>query len=481
VIGLGTNGTPTVDPRQDLEALAKLTGAINRSATTIPNGTATPIAPGDPLYFQIASGFGASVANGITTAIENAVSAVSVDLTLKASDPTVHIESAPQVINNVSAGQTATFDVTFQGDGRPHRFDLQFVRQGTSVVLGSIPVVIGTPITGDGYEYVELEDGEIQHAEDFGDSYNASLPTNVAPTFTAGSDQGALEGSGHHSIHGWASSVSAGPASDSGQVVDFVVNNDNPSLFTEAPAISPDGTLTYTPAPGATGSATVTVSLRDSGGTVGGGVDTSGPATFAININPALAISGGFEFDQQQVIALDFNQDVNATLQLSDVHVIDLASGLPIAPSALAYDATSHHSSLSFGSVLPDGNYRVTIAPGDLPNMAAPYQMSFFVMTGDANHDGKVNADDYFQIDVGYARRGKGFSQGDFNYDGRVDSDDYFAIDNSYAEYTLAGGSLPGAVAASATPLALPPRTTFSAQPIQSAYDRLTAADSPLI
>ena len=38
-----------VDPRQGLEALSYLTGAVNRTTTTIANGTADPIAPGDPL------------------------------------------------------------------------------------------------------------------------------------------------------------------------------------------------------------------------------------------------------------------------------------------------------------------------------------------------------------------------------------------------------------------------------------------------
>ena len=43
------------------------------------------------------------------------------------------------------------------------------------------------------------------------------------------------------------------------------------------PAIAADGTLTYTLAPNANGSATVTVTLIDDGGTANGGVDT-GPA-----------------------------------------------------------------------------------------------------------------------------------------------------------------------------------------------------------
>jgi hypothetical protein len=289
VIGLGTNATANVDPRQGLESFATLTGAVNRSLMTIPNGTTDPIAPGDPLYFQISSGFGASVANGVVTAIENGVSNVDVNLTVRASDPNVHIEGTPQVINHVGAGETATFDVTFTGDGKPHRFDLQFVREGTNVVLGSIPVVMGTPIAGDGYDYVELEDGEIHHSDDFGDSYNPSLPVNVAPSFDKGGDQSVGEDSGPHSVSNWATNVSAGPASDAGQVVDFVVTSDTPTLFTVQPTIASDGTLSFTPAPGATGTATVTVAAQDTGGTVGGGANTSTPQTFTITVGSAAA------------------------------------------------------------------------------------------------------------------------------------------------------------------------------------------------
>ncbi len=53
-------------------------------------------------------------------------------------------------------------------DGGHNRFDLQFVRQGTDVVLGSIPVVLGTAVAGEGYTYDELEDGEIHRSSHFG-------------------------------------------------------------------------------------------------------------------------------------------------------------------------------------------------------------------------------------------------------------------------------------------------------------------------
>jgi uncharacterized protein (DUF2141 family) len=303
VIGLGTNGTATVDPRQGLEAIARLTGATNQSLTTIANGTLDPIAPGDPFYFQISSGFGASVANGIVSAIQNGASNVAVNIAIKASDPRGRIDATPGVINNLGAGDIATFDVTFTGDGRPHRFDLQFVRAGSDVVLGSIPVVIGTPIPGDGYEYDELEDGEIEIDDDFGSWIDPTLPVNVAPSFTKGADQSITQGSSAVTVAGWATNISPGAPAEADQLLNFLVSNDNTALFASQPALSPDGTLTYTPAPGASGTATISVRLHDSGGSVGGGVDTSGAQTFTISITPITGRPGDINRDG----TVDFN------------------------------------------------------------------------------------------------------------------------------------------------------------------------------
>jgi len=87
----------------------------------------------------------------------------------------------------------------------------------------------------------------------------------------------------------WTLSVSA---NDPRQKVTFVMSNDNPALFAAQPALRPDGGLSFKPAPHAAGSATVTVIARDDGGTANGGVDTSEPQTFAINIVPANPAAG---------------------------------------------------------------------------------------------------------------------------------------------------------------------------------------------
>lgn len=117
---------------------------------------------------------------------------------------------------------------------------------------------------------------------------------NSEPTFVTGRHETLLTGLSRVAPH-WASAISAGPGDESSQALSFLVGNDNPGLFSVLPAISTDGTLTYSIAPGATGTATVTVSIQDDGGTANGGVDTSAPRTFAITAVAANPIAGGAE------------------------------------------------------------------------------------------------------------------------------------------------------------------------------------------
>jgi hypothetical protein len=134
-------------------------------------------------------------------------------------------------------------------------------------------------------------DGFTYHATDGSLSSNTAAVTitvaavNDAPSFTVGPDQSVPLLAGAQTVSGWATAISAGPANESGQSVTFEVSTDDLTLFQAAPAISPDGTLTYTPDPLSLGGmATVTVRAQDDGGTSNGGVDTSTDATFTIAI-----------------------------------------------------------------------------------------------------------------------------------------------------------------------------------------------------
>jgi hypothetical protein len=111
-------------------------------------------------------------------------------------------------------------------------------------------------------------------------------PVNDPPSFQIGPNQTVSAAGGAQSVTSWATQIAAGPANESGQTLQFQVEvTAGADLFSAGPAISPDGTLTYTPA-GGQGTAQISVRLQDSGGTSNGGSDTSPTQTFTITIGP---------------------------------------------------------------------------------------------------------------------------------------------------------------------------------------------------
>ena len=107
---------------------------------------------------------------------------------------------------------------------------------------------------------------------------------NDAPSFVSGGPVTVSEDVGPVTTS-WATAISAGP-SESGQTLTFQVSNNNTALFagTGQPAVSSSGVLMFTPAANANGSATVMVTLQDSGDTLNGGVNSFGPLSFTITV-----------------------------------------------------------------------------------------------------------------------------------------------------------------------------------------------------
>ncbi|CAG0933418.1 PE-PGRS family protein PE_PGRS18 [Thermoflexales bacterium] len=109
---------------------------------------------------------------------------------------------------------------------------------------------------------------------------------NDAPSFVKGADQTVNQSTGAQVVTGWATALRPGPANESRQTLTFALTNTNPALFSVQPTVDVSGTLRYTPAASASGVATVTVTLKDNGGTANGGVDTSVPQTFIVTVTP---------------------------------------------------------------------------------------------------------------------------------------------------------------------------------------------------
>lgn len=110
---------------------------------------------------------------------------------------------------------------------------------------------------------------------------------NDAPSFTSGGDV-IVTGDTTFS-QGWATNGSQGPADESGQTLTYDVSFDpdfplSEFLFSVAPSIASDGTLSFT-TNGFIGVAHMIVHVQDNGGTANGGEDTSADQTFTITVN----------------------------------------------------------------------------------------------------------------------------------------------------------------------------------------------------
>ena len=98
------------------------------------------------------------------------------------------------------------------------------------------------------------------------------------------------ENAGAQEVADFASDLSTGPANEDGQkLTGFNVTQTGGSLeFSTPPSIDTSGTLKYTAASNASGTATFDVTLTDDGGTKNGGRDTSATKSFTIMVEAAL-------------------------------------------------------------------------------------------------------------------------------------------------------------------------------------------------
>jgi hypothetical protein len=181
---------------------------------------------------------------------------------------------------------------------------------------------------------------------------------NDAPSFTKGPDQTALAGSGAKSVSNWATNLSAGPSNESTQVLHFnVTGNTNSGLFSIQPTIDTSGQLTYTPATSVSGSATLTVTIQDDGGTLNGGFDTSASQTFVVNVTNSATWSGA--------ISADWNTAGNWTLgsvPIASNSVSIPSAGVTNQPNLSTTDVTVANLTLSAGDSLTiSGNHTLTI------------------------------------------------------------------------------------------------------------------------
>ncbi len=105
-------------------------------------------------------------------------------------------------------------------------------------------------------------------------------PVNDPPSFSVPGSQIAFVGL---PLVVQMSSVSPGPANESGQIVTFTATSNNQSVLPDADIVEAGNQITMT-AIAAGGPVTVSVIAQDDGGTASGGVDVSGPKSFNVTV-----------------------------------------------------------------------------------------------------------------------------------------------------------------------------------------------------
>ena len=219
----------------------------------------------------------------------------------------------------------------------------------TDIAAGKLtfrPIANQTGTPYDSFEF-QVHDG-IEYSTNTFEMTIDVAAINDEPSFTMLGNQTTFEDAGLHTVLGFATPFAGGGLDESGQKFAFTTNNDNPGLFVIGPAVDGSGTLTYTLAENAYGSATVTISVSDDGGTANGGDDTSPDQTFTITVDPV----------NDPPMA---HPDTSATGENASVTVDVLANDTDVDddPAVFSLDSVSILPGGSGGSVSISGNQLV--------------------------------------------------------------------------------------------------------------------------
>ncbi|HEY7087047.1 MAG TPA: rhamnogalacturonan lyase B N-terminal domain-containing protein [Tepidisphaeraceae bacterium] len=170
---------------------------------------------------------------------------------------------------------------------------------------------------------------------------------------------------------------------------------------------------------------------------------SSGPVTItatsgAVNGNTGVTVydtspvpitGSSFDYQTRQAIVISFGRNVGASLTADDLVLQNLNTLATIPSSALTFSYSSNTATFTANSILPDGYYRATLPTAAVQDAfgvhpATDTVVNFFVLGGDANHDGIVDQTDLGILSQNWGQTGATFGQGDFDYNGIVNVDD---------------------------------------------------------
>ena len=148
-------------------------------------------------------------------------------------------------------------------------------------------------------------------------------------------------------------------------------------------------------------------------------------------VRPTVAAANFLYQTSPTRLTLGFSENVSASLSLADIAVQNTTTQTPFNPTGLTYDALTNTATFTFpAGAIPDGNYRATLLADGVTDaagnaLAQDFNVDFFFLQGDANHDGAVNLNDFNALAANFGQSNRNFSHGDFNYDGTVNLQDF--------------------------------------------------------
>ncbi len=186
-----------------------------------------------------------------------------------------------------------------------------------------------------------------------------------------------------------------------------------------------DGTGLFT-APGSATAGTVTATSGSVSGNDG------------VTVIPPLAVtSGEFDYQTAQSLVLNFNRAVDPTMLAGAISLTNQTTQATVSPASIHLAYSNITGTFTFTSILPDGNYRAMIPASATLNSAGEhlttdYTFNFFIQTGDADHNGIVNAADFTLLAQNFGKTNATWGQGDFNYDGVVNAIDFSLLATTF-------------------------------------------------
>jgi hypothetical protein len=330
----------------------------------------------------------------------------------KGADQTVNEDAGAQSVANwataISAGpadesgQTVTFAVTNDNNAL-------FSGQPAVASNGTLTYTPATNANGTATVTVVAHDngGTANGGVDTSAAQTFTITVtavNDAPSFTSGGNVTVLEDSGAYS-QAWATAISAGPANESSQAVIFTTTNDNNALFSAQPSVAPDGTLTFTPFADANGTATVTVTAHDDGGTANGGVDTSAAQTFTITVT---AVNDAPSFTKGGDVTV--NEDSGAYSQANWATAI--SPGPNESSQTVTFNVSNSNNALFSAQPAVDASGKLTFTPAPNANGTATVTIAAHDDGGTANGGVDTSAAQTFTITVNSVNDAPSFTGG---------------------------------------------------------------------